>query len=455
MNKLIIFDLDGVLIDSKNIHFTALNEAIKYISTEFVISKEDHFMFYEGLPTKEKLKLLTKNKGLHKKYYEIIWNKKQEQTKFLLNNIKQDDDLIKKIKHIKSFNIKVAVASNSIKNTIVQCLELLGISDLIDYVIGSDDVNFSKPHPEMYWKAISHFGFLLEDAVIFEDSLTGKIAASDSAIKMISVKNREDLSDEKIEQAVLYLKNKKKIWKDSNLNVIIPMAGAGNRFYAEGYLMPKPLIDVDGVAMIQAVVNNLNIDAKYTYIVQQEHYDKYNLKYLLNAITPSCNIIQINGITDGAARTCLLANDYIDNKDPLLIVNSDQILEWNSREFLYELYSKNVDGGIATFKSSDSKWSYAKTNEEGFVIEVAEKNPISDNATVGVYYWKHGSDFVKYSNRMILNNTKTNGEFYVCPVFNEAINDNKKVCIIPIEKMWGIGTPEDLKFYLKNGIKNA
>ena len=455
MNKLIIFDLDGVLIDSKNIHFTALNEAIKNISTEFLISKEDQFMFYEGLPTKEKLKLLTKKKGLDKKYYEIIWNKKQEQTKFLLNNIKQDDDLIKKIKHIKSFNIKVAVASNSIKNTIVQCLELLGISDLIDYVIGSDDVNFSKPHPEMYWKAISHFGFLLEDAVIFEDSLTGKIAASDSAIKMISVKNREDLSDEKIEQAVLYLKNKKKIWKDSNLNVIIPMAGAGNRFYAEGYLMPKPLIDVDGVAMIQAVVNNLNIDAKYTYIVQQEHYDKYNLKYLLNAITPSCNIIQINGITDGAARTCLLANDYIDNKDPLLIVNSDQILEWNSREFLYELYSKNVDGGIATFKSSDSKWSYAKTNEEGFVIEVAEKNPISDNATVGVYYWKHGSDFVKYANRMILNNIKTNGEFYVCPVFNEAINDNKKVCIIPIEKMWGIGTPEDLKFYLQNGIKDA
>ena len=200
MNKLIIFDLDGVLIDSKNIHFTALNEAIKDISTEFLISKEDQFMFYEGLPTKEKLKLLTKKKGLDKKYYEIIWNKKQEQTKFLLNNIKQDDDLIKKIKHIKSFNIKVAVASNSIKNTIVQCLELLGISDLIDYVIGSDDVNFSKPHPEMYWKAISHFGFLLEDAVIFEDSLTGKIAASDSAIKMISVKNREDLSDEKIEQ---------------------------------------------------------------------------------------------------------------------------------------------------------------------------------------------------------------------------------------------------------------
>ena len=435
MNKLIIFDLDGVLIDSKNIHFTALNEAIKDISTEFLISKEDQFMFYEGLPTKEKLKLLTKKKGLDKKYYEIIWNKKQEQTKFLLNNIKQDDDLIKKIKHIKSFNIKVAVASNSIKNTIVQCLELLGISDLIDYVIGSDDVNFSKPHPEMYWKAISHFGFLLEDAVIFEDSLTGKIAASDSAIKMISVKNREDLSDEKIEQAVLYLKNKKKIWKDSNLNVIIPMAGAGNRFYAEGYLMPKPLIDVDGVAMIQAVVNNLNIDAKYTYIVQQEHYDKYNLKYLLNAITPSCNIIQINGITDGAARTCLLANDYIDNKDPLLIVNSDQILEWNSREFLYELYSKNVDGGIATFKSSDSKWSYAKTNEEGFVIEVAEKNPISDNATVGVYYWKYGSDFVKYANKMILNNIKTNGEFYVCPVFNEAINDNKKISIVPIEKM--------------------
>jgi dTDP-glucose pyrophosphorylase len=110
----------------------------------------------------------------------------------------------------------------------------------------------------------------------------------------------------------------------------------------------------------------------------------------------------------------------------------------------------NADGGIVTFKAIHPKWSFAKVNENGLVTEVAEKNPISDNATVGYYFWKHGSDFVKYAEQMISKNIRVNNEFYVCPVFNQAIEDQKEIKIFNVEKMWGLGTPEDLNYYLEN-----
>jgi dTDP-glucose pyrophosphorylase len=176
-------------------------------------------------------------------------------------------------------------------------------------------------------------------------------------------------------------------WKDSRLNVLVPMAGAGSRFAQQGYTFPKPLIEVNGKPMIQVVVENLNIEAHYIFIVQQEHYEKYNLKYLLNLIAPGCDIVQVNGITEGAACSTLLAKDYIDNDSPLLIANSDQYVEWNSNECMYAFSADSIDGGILTFESSHPKWSYVKLGHDGFVNEVAEKQVISNHATVGVYYW--------------------------------------------------------------------
>ena len=239
-------------------------------------------------------------------------------------------------------------------------------------------------------------------------------------------------------------------WRNKKMNVLIPMAGAGSRFANAGYTFPKPLIEVNGKPMIQVVVENLNIDAHYIFLVQKEHYEKYNLKQLLNLISPECDIIQVDGLTEGAACTTLLARDLINNDEPLLMANSDQFVEWNSNECLYAFTADAIDGGIVTFKATHPKWSFAKIGDDGFVTEVAEKNPISDNATVGIYFWKKGSDYVKYAEQMIEKNIRTNNEFYVCPVFNEAISDGKKVRIKDIERMWGIGTPEDLNYFLEH-----
>ena len=228
------------------------------------------------------------------------------------------------------------------------------------------------------------------------------------------------------------------------------MAGAGSRFEEAGYTFPKPLIDVNGKPMIQVVVENINIDAQHIFIVQESHYEKYNLKETLNLISPNCEIVKVNGITEGAACTTLLAEQYINNDQPLVMANSDQFVEWDSNEFMYSMVADEIDGGILSFNSTHPKWSFAKLDEDGFVSEVAEKKPISDIATVGIYYWKKGSDYVKYAKQMINNNIRVNNEFYVCPVFNEAINDGKKIKTFHIDKMWGLGTPEDLNIYLKN-----
>jgi dTDP-glucose pyrophosphorylase len=237
-------------------------------------------------------------------------------------------------------------------------------------------------------------------------------------------------------------------WKDEKLNVLIPMAGAGSRFEQAGYTFPKPLIEIKGKPMIQIVVENLNIEANYIFIVRKEHRKKYNLDSFLNLISPNCKIVEVDQITDGAACTALLAKQYINNDMPLFFANSDQFAEWNSNEFMYKMNETNADGGIVTFEATHPKWSFAKINELGIITEVAEKNPISNNATVGFYWWKNGSDFVKYAEQMINKNIRVNNEFYVCPVFNEAIIDNKKIVNFTIEKMYGLGTPEDLKNFL-------
>ena len=192
------------------------------------------------------------------------------------------------------------------------------------------------------------------------------------------------------------------------------------------------------------------MDATFIYIVQKSHREKYNLDTLLNLITPNCKVVEVDGITEGSACTTLLAKGYINNDSPLLLMNSDQFIEWDSSEFMYKMNETGCDAGILTFRATHPKWSFAKIDELGYVIEVAEKNPISDIATVGVYYWRKGEDYVKYAEEMIEKNKRVNNEFYVCPVFNEAIQDNKKIRIFEIEKMWGLGTPEDLEYFLEN-----
>jgi HAD superfamily hydrolase (TIGR01509 family) len=445
--KLIIFDLDGVLIEAKNIHFDALNEAL---GSEYKIEWDEHLNRYDGLKTKQKLEMLTKDKGLPVDNYKKIWKEKQRITLLKLNNIKPSPQLQNCLESLLKEGYKIACCSNSIRKTVFVILCKLGIIEYFDLILSNEDVENSKPHPEMYWKAISMMKCLPEETLIIEDSPYGLLAANRSKAHIMRVESSKNVTYNNIYKYLNKQINMIPKWKNEKLNVLIPMAGAGSRFEQAGYTFPKPLIEVNGKPMIQVVIENLNLDANYIYVVQKNHRDKYNLDTLLNLLTPNCQIVETNDLTEGAACTALLAKTYINNDNPLFFANSDQFAEWDSNEFMYKMQETNADGGIVTFESTHPKWSFVKLNNDGIITEVAEKNPISNIATVGYYFWKKGSDFVKYAEQMIQKNIRVNNEFYVCPVFNEAINDKKIIKSFNIKKMWGLGTPEDLSYFTKN-----
>ena len=453
MIKAVLFDLDGVLVDSREMHYLALNEALEYIDPKFIIKREEHLSTFDGLPTTSKLNKLTETKGLPKDLYNEVWKLKQKFTVEAINEqYSVDERLCGILKNLKEKEIKMCVCSNSIRETTKMILLRKGLMEYIEFLITNEDVKNPKPNPEMYLRAMIRLGLSPKECVIVEDSHIGRKAAMLSGANLCAVINPNDVELSKIEHIIQKANDKSKLnpkWQGGKMNVLIPMAGAGSRFEKAGYTFPKPLIEVRGQPMIQTVVNNINIDAKHIFIVQKEHFEKYNLKETLNAISPGCDIVTVEGVTEGAACTTLLAKDLINNNEPLLIANSDQFVEWDSNQFMYSMIGDTIDGGILTFYSTHPKWSYAKLNDDGFVSEVQEKKPISDKATVGIYYWTKGSDYVKYAEKMIQNNTRVNNEFYVCPVYNEAIKDNKKIKIFDIPKMWGLGTPEDLNYFLE------
>lgn len=452
MIQTIIFDLDGVLVSAKDIHYNALNDALSTIDNKYVISEQEHHHEYDGLKTYEKLDMLTDKKGLPKDKHLEIWNKKQEITIEKISELKKDYELIKLFKYLSEQKYKLACCSNSIRKSVYVMLAKIGIIEYFDLILSNEDVYTAKPFPEIYWKAMSILKSIPTNTLIIEDSPNGLRAAELSGAKIYRVSTPKDVNIQNISERIK-LEDKdmsnNTMWQDENLNVLIPMAGAGSRFEQAGYTFPKPLIDVNNKPMIQVVVDNLNFKSNHIFIVQQSHRSKYNLDTLLSIITDKPKIIEVNGITEGAACTTLLAEKEIDNDNPLIIANSDQYVDWNTSKFMYKMQEQNVDAGIVTFRSNHPKWSFAKIGDDGYVSEVAEKNPISDIATVGIYYWKKGSDYVKYAKQMIELNKRHNNEFYVCPVFNEAIADGKKIVTYDIESMWGLGTPEDLTHFLR------
>lgn len=242
------------------------------------------------------------------------------------------------------------------------------------------------------------------------------------------------------------------------LNIVVPMAGRGSRFSKAGYELPKPLIDVHGKCMIEVVTENIRprCDHRFIYLCLEEHIEKYDLESKLNGIAPGCVIVPVREVTEGAACTVLLAEEYIDNDSPLMTANSDQYIDIDINEYLMK--GAEADGLIMTMTADDPKWSFINFDSNNYVTEVREKEVISNEATVGIYNFNRGADFVKYAKRMIENNERVNGEFYVAPVYNQLIRDGKKICFYNIGSvnngMYGLGTPEDLKSFLAQTNSN-
>lgn len=450
--RLIVFDLDGVLVDAKDLHYEAFNRALASIDPKYVIGKEEHLSKYDGLNTTKKLNMLTQSKGFPESLHDTVWKLKQAKTLEIIKEYDIDHRIASVLRQLKEDGFMVVVASNSIRETVKFMLLRKGFMDYVDFFYSNQDVKSPKPSAEIYLQCMIKAGVSPKETIIVEDSHIGRKAALDSGAYLFAVKDSNDVKYEPIKKLADTLSNTthKPKWQGGHMKVLIPMAGAGSRFASAGYSFPKPLISVKNLndkPMIQVIVENLNIQAEYIFIVRKEHSEKYNLKQMLSVIAPNCKIVEVDHLTEGAACTTLLAKEFINNDEPLLIANSDQFVEWDSNEFMYSMQGDKIDGGILTFNNTHPKWSYVRLDDNGFVTEVKEKEVISNEATVGIYYWSKGSDYVKYAEQMIAKNVRVNNEFYVCPVYNEAIQDGKQVKIFHIDKMWGLGTPEDLTYF--------
>ncbi|PHJ63513.1 glycosyl transferase family 2 [Nostoc linckia z18] len=240
------------------------------------------------------------------------------------------------------------------------------------------------------------------------------------------------------------------------LNIVIPMAGKGSRFKNAGYTLPKPMIPVHGKPMIQIVIENLepSREHRFIFLCLQEHLKQFSLKKLLSELAPNCLIIEVDQVTEGAACTVLLAKKYINNNDPLMIANCDQWIDININAYLEKMDQTEADGFIMTMWADDPKWSFVRLDTFDHVCEVVEKEVVSNQATVGIYNYRRGADFVEAAEAMIIKNFRVNNEFYVAPAYNQMISKNMKLDFYNIGQdgfgMHGLGTPTDLEQFLQH-----
>jgi dTDP-glucose pyrophosphorylase len=235
------------------------------------------------------------------------------------------------------------------------------------------------------------------------------------------------------------------------MNIVIPMAGLGTRFSNAGYTTPKPLIDIEGKPMIQQAVETLGFEGRYIFIIQRDELIKKSISNLI----PNSEIIEIDYTTEGPASSALLAKEFINNDNELIIANCDQIMWWDADAVIKQIRAMQYDGVIVTYHETTPKNSYAKINRKGRVTKLAEKQVISNISLNGIHYWKTGKFFIESVEKMIEKNIRFNNEFYVAPTYNQMIENGQLVGIyhIPNEVHNAVGTPEDLNLYF-NKITN-
>lgn len=235
------------------------------------------------------------------------------------------------------------------------------------------------------------------------------------------------------------------------LQVVMPMAGRAKAFADKGYTFPKPLIELDHRSMIETVLDNLDVPqpTQFHFVCRKEHLQQFYLGDVLRMLVPGARIIAAETETAGALCTVLLAADMLDADDELLIANGDQIIHASLAPFYASCREPGVDGCILTFNAVHPRWSYARTGPDGRVTEVAEKRPISRQATAGIYYFRRAGYFLRAAESLLLKGLRTREQFFVCPVYNELLLEGKVITTshLPDGAMNSLGTPEDVELF--------
>lgn len=240
------------------------------------------------------------------------------------------------------------------------------------------------------------------------------------------------------------------------LHIIMPMAGEGSRFLKEGWTTPKPLIELKGQPLFKRAISSVNIDGmpmKYSFIVRQEHIERYGIDKGIKSFLPEANVFSVLTTTRGAVETCLIAENAIDDEDGVIVMDCD--LEFRSEKFIsliQDILSRDINdcqgGALVSFESDQPRYSYAAIDDEGYVIRTAEKEVISNHALCGAYFFGSGRKFKQIAHRLLDEPEFKKPEYYVSLLYNYLLADGEKVYLAPMEEYYSYGTPEELKRYL-------
>jgi len=474
--KAILFDLDGVLVNSRVLHYETFRDAVQFVKPSHSITWTEHEKEFDGLSTKLKIQKCLQLGWITEEEAPVIFERKQQLTvERLPLAIKPRESLRLLLITLNNQGFRLFCCSNSVRKTLDMTLTLLGVREFFEATYSNEDVQNPKPSPELYELAMKKAFLNRTECLIVEDSAIGKQAAYATGAHVLEVEDAEDVNLALLRENLYMLEKRGQVYpritpygKPTTFHIVIPMAGEGSRFKDAGFTIPKPFIPVGGKPMVSWVIENMipkqipqeQYRIKFHLIVRSSHVSGNRLDSLFwdTPSNVSYTYHTTDGLTEGAACSVLLAESEINNDEPLLIINSDQYLEWNPDVFYKCMMNPEYDGSILTFYQPnpyDLKWSYAKVTDEGLVSEVQEKKWISPYATVGLYAWKKGKNFVHYAKQMIEKNIRVKNEFYVCPVYNESIADDHHVRVKLCTGMWGLGVPEDLEVFKREYLKEA
>jgi len=236
------------------------------------------------------------------------------------------------------------------------------------------------------------------------------------------------------------------------MNILLLMAGDSKRFEEAGYAFPKNLVEIDGLPLVEHVLRQfepLMPRSRVTCLVREEENRRFHTADVIRLICPTATVVAVAGIESGAACTALLAVEHLVRDEPLLVFNGDQIIGRDLSEVIGDFEGRDLDGGTVVFEAVHPRWSYVRLDDDGLVVEAAEKRPISTHATAGAYWYRRGGDFVDAIMDMIRKDARVDGRFFICPAYNEMILRHRRIGVVEIERSdyHSFATPQGVREY--------
>lgn len=458
--RLVVFDLDGVLVESRDLHYEALNRALEEeAGKECVISREEHTHVYDGLSTNQKLKMLEVAKGLPSDLHQNVWDKKQAYTESLVNEMLGPlDHILNTITALKKMSLPVCVASNCIRSSVKTILTQIGLMPYVDVFLSNEDVKNAKPNPDIYEKACSIFGVSPSETLVVEDSTIGFEAASRAGCHMLRVSNPHDVTESSVKSRIQELE-----CLTEEVTIVLPLAGPYPEIWQarEASEMPLYLTDVSGESVLELIGKSLSTRryvANYIFVVKEAVSKAYDVDALCAKAVDYAPLKIVKTKTDtlSSLHTILqIPAEYIPDNVPLLVADGHHIPVWKDGESLDNILGSHSAGALTVVQATNPRFSYVrlsfdKRSKEGpsRVVEVAmEGRPTSDLACSGLYYFKRASDLREAAKTVIGTNQRWLGRFFTAQLYNELVQNGLEVEALQLKNYWSLRTVDEIERY--------